>query len=99
MSLSSIKARLSALETQLACKPVPSFEEWQRQWSTFDELSKALLLAEASNAENIEALHQDARSRSYFQTISKYLHEMGLVTDSPKSLLDIAREMDNEGKV
>ena len=93
--MESIKARLRALETQLACKPVPSFEEWKTQWASMDELSKSLILAEVSHPKNIEVLHPDSRSRDYARTVGVYLRKMGLVVEAEKSILDIAKEMDS----
>ena len=93
--LTSILNRLQKLESERGSHAPPTFDQFKSEWETFDELSKALFLAEASNAGNVEALHPDAMSRSYFQTISRYLHEMGLVVEAEKSILDIAKEMDS----
>ena len=92
---SSVEARLRALEAQFNCKPVPSFEAWQEQWGQMDALSKSIILAEASNPENINLLYPDRRSRDYARTICGYLRKMGLVVEAEKSILDIAKEMDS----
>ena len=85
----SIIKRLEALEKQNVTKQIPTYAEFVQEWGKYDELTKALYIAEA---EMPGLLGQRNR---YMETVCRYLEKMGVVTEH-YSLDEFVRELERE---
>ena len=73
--MKSILKRLEALEEKNVVKKTPTYQEFLKEWENYDELSKALWIAEA------EMPGIGGKRNQYTNTICGYLERMGLVTE------------------
>ena len=71
----SILKRIEKLEKENAKKTIPTYEEFICQWSGYDELTKAVYIAEA------ECLGLTGTRSEYMETVCRYRERMGLVTE------------------
>ena len=85
----SIIKRLEVLEKQNATKEIPTYTEFVQEWCKYDELTKALYIAEA------EMLGLLGERNRYMDTVCRYLEQMGLVTEH-YSLEEFVKEMEHE---
>lgn len=85
----SIIKRLEALEKQNANKQIPTYAEFVQEWGEYDELTKALYIAEA------EMPGLSGKRDRYTETICRYLERMGVVTEH-YSLEECVKEMERE---
>lgn len=83
----SILKRIEMLEKENATKAIPTYKEFIHQWSGYDELSRALYIAEA------ECPGITGPRSEYMETVCKYLERMGLVCEHD-SLAEIVKEME-----
>ena len=86
----SIVKRLEELEKKTAVKKIPTYREFLEKWDKYDELSKALWIAEA------EMPGIGGKRNQYTDTICGYLERMGLVTEH-YSLDEFVAEMNALG--
>lgn len=95
-SISTIQNRLKALEDAVKGMIIPSEREFWRMWKDFDPLSKSVYEATAAN--RIWELETDADTRRYFEAVSGYLINAGVVTEG-ESIMDIAAELEARNAV
>lgn len=90
-SITSILNRLKALEDAIVSVAIPSEQEFFVMWGEFDELSKSVYEAVATN--KIWKTETDPQTRKYFEAVSKYLINAGIAQEG-QSILDIAAELE-----
>ena len=74
----SIEQRLEALEAaKTDC--IPTFEAWQKEWASMDELSKALYIEQSQDEELFDLLNYDEPSKKFGRAVAGYLDRMGLL--------------------
>lgn len=88
----STERRLQDIERLLRIKPIPNFEEFKNEWERMDALSCSVLAAEAESAD-FEIM--DSARKKYMIAVRTYLLEMGVINKEAKSLLQIAKELEN----
>lgn len=88
--MKSILKRLEALEEKNVAKKTPTYREFLKEWENYDELTKALWIAEA------EMPGIGGKRNQYTNTICGYLERMGLVTEH-YSLEEFVAEMNALG--
>ena len=87
--MKGILRRLSALEPMLP-KRAPTFEEFKKEWETFDELSRALYITMAECPDLMGGCTTPYESKAV-----EYLRRMGLVNNETKSFNDVLNEMED----
>lgn len=95
-SITAIQSRLKALEDAIVSVAIPSEQEFWEMWGEFDELSKAIYEAVATN--RIWETETDPQTRKYFEAVSKYLINAGIAQEG-QSILDIAAELEARNAV
>lgn len=72
-----VERRLRALEAATRCRPIPSYEQWQKERETMDTLSKALYVAQSTDSELFNVMCYDEDSKKFGRVIASYLDRMG----------------------
>ena len=91
MMNNAIMQRLKELE-QRTSYSVPNYEQFKAEWSTMDELSRALFIFCAEQPQT-----WDSTERRYMQAIREHLDTMGLIDHDAKSITELAGELDTVG--
>ena len=89
--MQSIQSRLKALEASRKLIAPPSRDEFLRQYDAMDELSQSLY--EGVAACRLWEHESDPQTRTYYQTVSRYLLDAGLASEG-ESITDIAEELE-----